>query len=164
MTNTIQFRRLFGDMVGEFRAGLGAGDSHADRYANLPCDGGAHGGRDARLLIVGDAREVQKTFVDAVHLLLWGKPLQNAHHPFAHVGVERVVAGQGHQAQSSSTGLPFEPGRTHGDADGFGFGGTGNDASVIIGQDNDGPVPELGLEDPLTRDVKIHTQVNGRWT
>ena len=155
MADTMQFRGLFGDMVGEFRAGFGAGDPHTNRYANLPCGGGAHGGRHARLLIVGDAREVQKTFVDAVHLLLWGKPPQNAHHAFAHVGIEGIVAGQGDDAESGGTQLPLKPGRAHGNADGFGFGGPGNNASVIIGQNNDGSVPELGLEDPLTRDIEI---------
>ena len=82
-------------MVGQLRAGLGAGDAHAYRYAYLPCNGGAHVGRQIRLLLVMNTGEIQKTFVDAVHLLPRRKTFQNTHHPLAHVGIDGVVAGQG---------------------------------------------------------------------
>ena len=111
MANAVQFQCLFGDMVGKFGAGLGAGDPHADRYTDLPGDGGAHGGRQCRLLIVVDASKVQKALapiaadiakefllesrahVDAVHLLSRRKAFQDTHHARAHVGIEGVIAG-----------------------------------------------------------------------
>ena len=58
--------------------------------------------------------------------------------------------------------LDFEKRCTHLDAQGFGFVGAGHGTSVIVGQDNDRPILQLRVEDPLAGNVKVVTVYQGK--
>jgi hypothetical protein len=71
-----------------------------------------------------------------------------------HVPIEGVVGRINVYAVLSEEFLVFERGSSHRDAKGFCFAGTGDDAAVVVGEDDNGPLPELGIKDSFARDIE----------
>ena len=51
--------------------------------------------------------------------------------------------------------LDLEPGDTHGDAERFNFGAAGNDAAIVVREDDDRTVSQARVEQLLAARVKV---------
>ena len=97
----------------------------------------------------------QKTFVNAVDLEVWRVVTQDVHHTLAHVGVQRVVGGQGLYTVLQRQVFQREPWRTHLHAQRFDFVGASHGAAIVIGQHHHGDVVQARLKHALATDVKV---------
>lgn len=70
------------------------------------------------------------------------------------VSVEGKIGGIDEDAPVAEKLLPLEGGGPHGDAELFGLFGAGDNAAVIIREDDYGLAPQLGIKDPFARDEK----------
>jgi hypothetical protein len=74
--------------------------------------------------------QTQERFVDRIDFEVGCEVGEHAHHPRAHVAIERVIAGSHHDAGFPETLAAQMPGRAHLDAEGLGFVRARDDASV----------------------------------
>ena len=135
-------------MVGELGQRLCGPDAHADRQPDplgnplpdlLPI------GHQVALADAGHAFEAQERLIDAVNLQLGCEVAQDVDHPVAHRGVQLVVGGQGDDAVPFGLLPQLEPRGAHWHPQCFGFFAASNDTAVVVAQDDDRPVPKLGL-------------------
>ena len=83
------------------------------------------------------------------------KFVQHAHHPSAHIAIEVVVAAEHGHTVLLEYILNLVDRASHLDAQRFGFVAAGNDATIVIAQNHDGLVAEVGVEHPFARSIKI---------
>jgi len=112
-------------------------------------------GAGAAHQVTADAAEVNKAFVDGIDLLVVAQACGQAHHAVAHVAVEREVGRQGDESGFFFEVADLEPGRTHLDAQRFGFVRAGNGAAVVVGEDDERAVLQPGLEDAFAAAVEV---------
>ncbi|MCY1309380.1 hypothetical protein D9M70_594700 [compost metagenome] len=93
--------------------------------------------------------------IDRIDLLGWAQPRSQAHHPVAHVAVQREVGRQSHQTRFLLQMLDPEPRCSHLDAQVLGFVGARDGAAVVVGENDDRPAVQAGTEHPLARDIEI---------
>jgi hypothetical protein len=108
------------------------------RTSSIGMHGVPRSSRTVRIMTMETAFDAEEGLVDAVDLQPGRVPAQQFHHPGADVPVELVVAGSRDQAPFLGHGGEFEPRLTHGDAQGFGFGGAGDGTAVVVGEHDDG--------------------------
>src|SRR5690606_23191564 len=84
-------REFLGNTIGEFGQSLGRGD--ADRNRDTRCSEYTlpHGEAVRVQIKMLEAVQLQKTFVDAVNLLVRAEIPQDIHHPTAHIAIERKI-------------------------------------------------------------------------
>lgn len=150
---------VLGPFVGQFRQGFGGGDPDADGHADVPPDRGLHLPSQGEEF-GGGAFDAEEGLVDAVDLKPGRVAAEQFHDPGADVTVELVVAGQGNESPFLGPGCEFEPGLAHGDAEGFGFGGAGDGAAIVIGQNDHGPAFQRRVECPFRGGIEaVHVHM-----
>ncbi len=102
-----------------------------------------------------DTLQVDEAFIDRVDLDGGRHGAEDLHDTAAHIGVERVVAGQRQQVFADRFGFQQMPGFAHLDAEGFGFGGAGDDTAIVIGEDDECPAPQFGLKHSFAAGVEV---------
>lgn len=139
----------FGLVVGEFGKSFGGGDTDAGGDA-----GGAFDELDdgAGFFFGTDGIEVFKEdegFVDGVDFDVLEVFFDEAHDTFGDVAVEGEVGGEAFDVCAVDDVFYFKEWGAHGDAEGFGFVGAGDDAAIVIGEDDDGMVLQVRVEEPF---------------
>ena len=157
IAHTLKHRLFFGQVVGELGQGFGRPYAHAHRQAgplanalaHLPPQGHAAAVQRQHLL------DTQKAFVNAVDLEVGRVVAQDVHHALAHVGVQRVVGGQGLYAVQQCQVFEGEPRRTHLHAQRLHLVGASHGAAIVVGQHHHGHVLQTWLKHTLATDIKI---------
>lgn len=148
---------LLRDVVGQLGQRLGGtdtdADGHADPAQDVVPDGLAHVAH-ARP-VAGQAIQGEEALINGVDLQARAVLAQHVGDAVAHVRIEGVVGGQGHDAVLAGQVLHHEPGRGHLDAQRLGLVGARHGAAVIVGQHHHRPREQLGIEDPLAGHVEI---------
>jgi hypothetical protein len=135
--------------AGGFGEGLGWADADADRDAGPLPHRAADMGGERRHGIIGKAGEIEESFVDGIDFNRWGELLKRLHYPLAHVAVERVVARKHRDAVAGDLRLYLEIRIAHLEAEGFGLVAAGDDAAVVIRENDDGTGADRGVKHPL---------------
>ena len=148
---------FLGDAVGELGEGFGGGDADAGGNVGALQDFGADvaGIFFERAEIALHAVEAEKRFVDGIHFDFGGDVGEVIHDAAAHVAVEGVVAAEYLHLVLFDEGASLEQGLAHFESNGLGFGGAGDDAPVVVAEDDNGHAVEGGLEGPLATDVEV---------
>lgn len=143
-----------GDEVGQLCEGLGVADPDAAGNADPLVDTGADlpGSLDQ---VTPHAMQADETLVDAVDLLRGSQTRSQAHHPVAHVAVEREVRRQGDQPGLILQMANLEPGLAHPDAHGLCLVGSSNGAAIVVRQHDHRPVIQAGPKHPLATHVEV---------
>jgi len=76
---------------------------------------------------------IQLTLINAVHLNSWQTRLNDAHHPFAHIAVKRIVAAKRRYTLVLEIATNLMEQRTH-LHEGFGIGGACNHTAVVVSE------------------------------
>ena len=105
--------------------------------------------------VAGHAVQAKEDLIDGVDFNFGSDVGQVRHDAAAHVAVEGVVAAENLHLVLLDEGAGLEQGLAHFESNGLGFGGAGDDAPVVVAQDNDGHSVEGGLEGPLAADVEV---------
>ena len=79
----------------------------------------------------------------------------DAGHPIAQISIEGEVGRQRHQALGFLQVADFKPGRAHLDAQRFCFVAAGNGTAIVVGEDNNGLVVQIGTKDPLAAHIEV---------
>jgi hypothetical protein len=118
-------------------------------------------------LMRGDVAQIEKSFVRGIDLDLVviiavavsvvHQGSQGFHDATAHVAVEMIVGGEYGDAMFFDDGPGLEIGTCHGDAEFPGLIAAGDDATIVIAEDDDGLVPEIGAKDPFAGAVEAVT-------
>ncbi len=140
---------LLGQMVGEFGQRFRFGDADGDGQAGPAHDRGADlapvGGEAAPF----KSCEVEEGFVDRIDFQVRGELCQGIHDALGHIAIERKIGGEDAHAAGADEVTDLIDGHAAADAEGLGLAGEGDDAAVIVGEDDDGTARERGVEDPL---------------
>ena len=118
-------------MVGKFGQRLGGSNTYAAWDAYPLQDASAN--LETTLHEVAlNSTDINERLVDGVNLLLGTEASRQAHHSVAQIAVKFKVCRQRDQFGRFDKMLNFEPGRSHGNPQGFGFVASGNSAAVIV--------------------------------
>ena len=102
-----------------------------------------------------EVAQSEKGLVDRVNLQFWREVRQNSHHPRTEVTVKRIVAGANNDAISGKL-LPIKmPRCSHLYPERLSLIGSCYNASIVVGQHDDGFTPQLRLEHPLARRIEV---------
>ncbi len=154
LEHAVGFGRALGKSVGDLRQRFCPGDTDGDRHPG-PLFDRAPDFSAVLCHIIAQARKVQKSFVDGIHLDLGREVAQRLHHAARHVGVKGIVGRQRLDAVLVRKILDLEKRHPHPDAEPFGLVRPRDHAAVVIGKHHDRPVLQRGIENPLTRDVEV---------
>jgi len=99
--------------------------------------------------------KAQECLVDGIHFEVWREAGQDLHDAPAHIAVERVVAGPYDNAFALEHLAAQVPRRTHFHTKGLGLVRPGDDAAIVVRQDDDRLAAQARLEDPLARCVEV---------
>jgi len=141
-----------GSVVGQLGQGLGTCDTYTDR------DAGALGNAQAQPVpeqrqVLGHARELSETFVDAVDLGGRHHRFDQRHHPLAHVAIQRVIATECHHTVPTEffPRLKIRLAHFH---EWLGVIGPGNDTTVVVAQHHDRRLRQIRPKYALTAGVE----------
>lgn len=98
---------------------------------------------------------MEKGLINGIDLHLRLKPTQQRHHPAGDIAVQGVVGGKNLHPLGLEQLLALEIRGAHGNAQGLGLVGAGNDAAVIVGQHHHRFADELRIKEPLTGGIEI---------
>ena len=102
-----------------------------------------------------ETAEAEKGLIDRVDFEIGREAGDGAHHPRAHIAIERVIA-RPHDHAVGIDALPADmPGLAHGDAERLGFIRARDHAAVIVRQHDDRPAAQLRLKHALARGIEI---------
>lgn len=151
---------LFGEVVGGFGEGFGRGDANTDSDACPLIDAGAHFfpplGRGHSGVVLGRITgDIEKGFVYAIDFHVAGNVLECIHDTAGYVGVESVVGGKGDEPPALGFRFQLKVGSTHFYAQRLCLGASGDDASVIIGEDDDGRILQIGAKDSFATGKEV---------
>lgn len=154
------FGVLFGEVVGCFGEGFGRGDADADSDACPLIDAGSHFfpplGRGHSGVVLGRITgDVEKGFIYAIDFHVAGNVFERVHDAAGYVGVEGVVGGKGDEPPALGFGFKLKVGGTHFYAQRFCLGASGDDAAVIIREDDDGRILQIGTEDSFATGKEV---------
>lgn len=137
-----------GVLVGELGDGLGRTDADAGRNLGRAQDLGP--GSKAQLPeIASVAVEAHEHLIDRIGFDVGREGFEDLEDPSTQVGIERVVGGEPDDVAAFRPTLHFVPWFSHADAQRLGFGRSGDDAAVVVRQDDDGPVFQARVEGAL---------------
>ena len=103
---------------------------------------------------VVDTANVEEHLINAVLLHTWRQVLKTAHDAFRHGVVQRIVAGEHHDAVFFCHLPQLKPRLCHRNAQRFRFGAAGYDATVIVAQNNDRFIPQVRAEHFFTGSIE----------
>ena len=142
--------------VGDFCQRPSRGDSNGNRNARPELD--AVNDRLSKLRCnVSHSRQVQKRFVDRILFNFRNRRRQGLHDPLAHVAVQSVVRRKDGNAIGAAEFPNLEKRRAHGNSKLFRFPTSGDNAAVVVRQDNNRASAQKRLERRLARCVKTVT-------
>lgn len=151
---------MFREVVGGFGEGFGRGDADTDSDACPLIDAGAYFfsplGRGHSGVVLGRITgDVEKGFVYAIDFHVAGNVFERVHDAAGYVGVEGVVGGKGDEPPALGFGLQLKVGGTHFYAQRFCLGASGDDAAVIIREDDDGLILQIGAKDSFATGKEV---------
>lgn len=154
---------LFGNMGGYFCKGFSGGESYAyrdadpltDCFANMKSECLGSGEELRVVALEGVGAVVKEGFVYAVNFNVFTKFRKGVHDSAGDVGVEGEVGGEGDDAEGFCVVFYFEVGVAHVDAELFCFFTAGDDASVVVGEDDDGCVFQVGAEEAFATGEEV---------
>ena len=135
---------LLGHMVGQLGKGFGGTNAHTHRNARPLHYALAHG--VTNLTQIGRAGEIDKAFVNGIHLGARGILAQNLHHPIGQVGIQSVVAAERKDAVFFHQIFALKPRLPHAHTQGLGLVGARYNAAIVVGQHHHGHVAQVGPE------------------
>ena len=139
-----------GDVVGDLGQGAAWCESDADGNAHVLAYFLHQLGHDtvARLHVL--VRQDKKCLVNRILLQVLDLLGHDAHHAVGQVTVQDVAARQLDDVAGVGIFPDFEGRTSHGNASGLGFVAAGNDATVVVGKDNDFLPVESRVKHPFT--------------
>jgi hypothetical protein len=99
--------------------------------------------------------QAENGLVDGVDFEIGREACEDAHHPRAHIAIERVIAGSHDHALAAELLLIEMPGRAHGNAERFCLVAARDHAAVVVRENHDRLAPEIRLKETLARCVEI---------
>lgn len=101
-----------------------------------------------------DARELREGLVNAVDLQLRNQALNDGHHAFADVAVQRVVGAKRHAPGCLKAPANLKPRLAHLDPERLRFRRAADHAAVVVRQHHDRRADQVGAKNSLTTAVE----------
>lgn len=108
-----------------------------------------------------DRPGIQEALVDRIDLDVRSEPLIDRVRAAAHIAVESVVRGEDDSVLALHQVADHEHQRAHSDAERLGLAGACDRAAIVVGQHDDRPAIELGIEYALAGAVEAVSVVEG---
>ena len=99
--------------------------------------------------------QVEERLVDGIYFRAGHHRTQGLLHPLRHIAVKHKIAGEDRHIVSPDHLAQLIKGLSHLDTQLLGLVGTGDDAAVIVGQDDHWAAVQPWVEDPFARDEKV---------
>ena len=151
--NTLRARMFFGYMVGQLGKGFGRTNAHTHWNARPLHHTLAHA--VTHFTQIGRAREIDKAFVDGIHLGARGILAQNLHHPIGQVGIQSVVAAERKDAVFFHQVFALKPRLPHAHTQGLGLVRARHHAAIVVGQHYHGHVAQVGPEESFATHIEV---------
>ena len=93
--------------------------------------------------------------INRINLQFFHPRFEGGHQALAHVGIKAVIGAAHDHLVLLQLPLHLEVGRSHGNAQGAGFGAARDDATVVIGKHNQGPADDPWIEHRFAGGIEI---------
>ena len=142
-------------MVGQLGQGFGGGDADGDGNSGPALHAQPGFGREFRRVGGLGAGEPAEGLVNGILAHVLAQGFKRLDDPGREIAVEGEVGGKDGDTVLFQETVNSEFRLAHGYVQRFGLGRARDDAAVVVGEHDDGPVPEVGAEKPFAGSVEI---------